>query len=295
MAIFNQLFRSSHSIILSYPWILFLIDPVYDFGYSIIMAFVTPMNSWFQIIIGTIAGFLIANLILSISSTIGSQSAKTTLQSQSLTSEYTSIDDFIESIERYPQPSKSKPKPPISNTDLWAKEIRRQAENANNDINNEIDDDPGETSLFAEDYISQSDHNKALASLNHQIGCLIQQISKRDQLLQKARAETIYAERTIDELQDEVNDLKTDQETKKHIIKDLQTSNDQKENLIHELHAHAFKSTHEFPLEEKDSLHYDDQEQTSPIQQEATPSEGKQKAEDVMTYIPPNRRSLSQA
>lgn len=295
MVIFDQLFRFIHSIISSYPWILFLIDPVYDLGYSIIMAYVTSMNSWFQIIIGTITGFLIANLILSISSTICSQSAKTAFQSQPLTLEYTSIDNFIESIERYPQPSKPKPKPPISNTDLWAKEIRRQAENANNDINNEIDDDPGETSLFAEDYISQSDHNKALASVNYQIGCLIQQISKRDQLLQKARAETIYAERTIDELQDEVNDLKTDQEAKKHIIEDLQTSNDQKENLIHELHAHAFKSTHEFPLEEKDSSHYDDQEQTSPIQQEATPSEGKQKAEDVMTYIPPNRRSLSQA
>lgn len=295
MVLFNQLFRFNHSIMSSYLWILFLIDPVYDFGYSIIMAFTTPINSWFQIIIGTIAGFLIANVILSISSTIYFQLIKPTFQSQPLTSEDTSIDTFIESIEHYPQPSKPKPKTPISNIELWTKEIRRQVGNANNDINNEIDNDPGETSLFAEDYISQSDHNKALASLNHQIGYLVQQISRRDQLFQKARTETIYAERTIDELQDEIKDLKMDQTVKNHIIEDLQILHNQGKNSIHELPTPAFP-IHAFLPEEKDILHFNgDQKQPSPIQQEANPSEGKEKAKEVMTYIPPNRRPLSQA
>lgn len=292
MITIDQLFRLSHLIIVSYPWILLLIDPVYDFGYSVMMACVISMNSWFQILIGIIAGFLIANLILSISSTISFQPVKKTFRSQPLTSEYASIETFIESIERYPQPSKPKPKPPISDLDLWAKEIQKQAENANNDINNEIDDDPGETSLFAEDYISESEHNRALASLNYQIGRLVQQISKRDQLLQKSRAETIYAEQSIDELQDEVKDLKTDQAKKKSIIKDLQISLSEKEKLIQELHSHFFKPTSK---EEMDSLHWSDKEEPSLMQQEATPSEGKQKAKDLMTYIPPNRRPLSQA
>lgn len=292
MIVIDQLFRVSHLITASYPWILVLIDPVYHFGYSIIMAYVTSMNSWFQILIGTIAGFLIANLILSISSTISFQSVKKTFRSQPLTSEYASIDTFIESIERYPQPSKPKPKPPISDLDLWAKEIQQQAENANNDMNNEIDDDPGETSLFAEDYISESEHNKALASLNHQIGRLVQQISKRDQLLQKSRAETIYAERLIDELQDEIKDLKIDQAKKKIIIEDLQILLNEKEKLIHELNTHFFKPT---SAEEMDSLHWSDKGQPSLMQQEATPSEGKQKVKDLMTYIPPNRRPVSQA
>lgn len=276
------------------------------------------ISSWFQIVVGTIVGFLVANLVLSISSTIPSsfQSVKRTFQGQQsqllITSEYKSVDTFLESIERYPQPSKSKPtksnnpKPSLSDIDSWTKEMQeqqqqqQQAENGynNDDIINtsetldDDDDEPGETSLFAENYITESEHNKALASLDYQIGRLIKQISKRDQLLQKSRVETIQAETMIDQLQVEIKGLKADLEAKnKIIIKELQVLHDEKEKLlIHELHAPRLSElTEGFPKDELvDSSHCIDQAET-------TPSEGKQKAKDIMTYIPPNRRPLSQA
>lgn len=318
MIIINQLFRFSHAIIESYPWIIFLIDPAYHFGYFLIMGCMGAVSSWFQIIVGTIVGFLVANLVLSISSTIPSsfQSVKRTFQGQQsqplITSEYKSVDIFLESIESYPQPSKSKPsksnnpKPSLSDLDSWTKEMQQQqqqqqAENGyhNDDIINtsetldDDDDDPGETSLFAENYITESEHNKALASLDYQIGRLIKQISKRDQLLQKSRVETIQAETMINQLQVEIKGLKADLEAKNKIIiiKELQVLHDGKKEklLINELHAPPVSElTEGFPKDEVDfSSHC--------IDQETTPSEGKQKAKDIMTYIPPNRRPLRQA
>ena len=362
MIIINQLFRFSHAIIVSYPWIIFLIDPVYHLGYFLIVACMRSINSWFQVIIGTIAGFLVANLVLSISSAIPSsfQSVnKRTFQEQSqppliTSSEYESIDtSFLESIERYPQPSKSnKPKPsPSSDLDSWTTEMQEQQQqqqqqqaengydnadaiNATSNIDDDDDDDPGETSLFAENYITESEHNKALASLDYQIGRLIKQITKRDQLLQKSRVETIQAETMIDELQEEIKGIKANQEEKvknKTIMKDsLQVSHgdeddddddDEKKKekfLINdELHARAPRGSGKQTTEEDEgfsskdevvdsSSHcIDHQEQSSLLllllqqqqqQQESTPiGEGRQKAKDIMTYIPPNRRPLSQA
>lgn len=189
------------------------------------------------------------------------------------------------------------------------------------DDDDDDDDDPGETSLFAENYITESEHNKALASLDHQIGRLIKQITKRDQLLQKSRVETIQAETMIDELQEEIKGLKADQEKSKNktIIKyPLQVSHgddDEKKKekfLINdELHARAPRGSGKLTTEEKDvgfsskdevvdsSLHCIDHQELSFLlqqQQETIPSgEGRQKAKDIMTYIPPNRRPLSQA
>lgn len=225
------------------------------------------------------------------------------LQSKPSTSDYPPTDTFIESIERYPPPSKLKPSKsnqnsPLYDLDSWIKEMQKQAENGDNEISSEIDNGAGETSLFAEDYITESEHNRALASLDYQIGGLIKQVSKRDQLLQKSRAETIHAEVMIDELQEEVKGLKADQAKNKIIIKDLQDSHDEKEKLILELSAQISKLTDRVPKEEEvdssaHSIH--DQEKPSLIeQQEDTSSEGKPKAQDVMTYIPPNRRRLSQ-
>lgn len=273
MIIIDQLFRLDHPISAFYPWILFLIDQVYHISYSVIMAFsfliltfidqlyrfghysVTELSSWLQIIIGIIAGFLIANLILSISSAISFQLAKKYFHGQLVTSEYVSIDTFIESIERCPRPSKPKPKPPIPKLDVWAQEVQQQAENDSNDINNETDEDPGETSLFTEDYISESEHNKALASLNQQIGGLIKRISKRDQLLQKSRGETMNAETVIDELRDKVKCLETETAQNKNIIEDLQISHNEKEKLIHRLRKQLFRPTHELLLRENYSFH----------------------------------------
>lgn len=310
MAITDQLFRFSYLIMRSPPWILSLTDSVYHFGYSSTMAFINAISTWYQLNIGTIAGFLIANLILSMLSIVSFQSIRKVFQSkQPYTPDYTSIETFIESIERYPQSSsmlkrsKSKQNPSVSDLDSWTKEMQAQVENGYDEISSEIDNDgPGEMSLFTEDYITESEHNRALASLDYQIGTLIRQVSKRDYLLRKSRAETIHAETLIDELQDKVKSLKADLAKNVSIIKDLQHSNDEKEKLICKLHVQVLikltddgvskegvDSSHSIEQEKKSSLTEQEQEQ------EATPNEGKSKAKDVMTYIPPNRRRLSQA
>ena len=312
MIIIDQLFRFGNSITALYSCISFLVDQVYHFGYSVIITFnslmhtfidqvyhlghysVTAMSSWSHILIGAIAGFLIANLILALSSAISSRSAKKKIYNQSPTSEHLSIDTFIESIERSPGPSRSKPKPPLGDLELWAQELRQLADDANSKIINEIDDDPGETSLFAEDYISESEHNKALASLNDHIGYLIKCISKCDQLVQKSRSETIHAETIIDELRDEIDRFKSEKEQSKKVIENLQISHIEKGKLIDELRAQLMRSTYELSLEEPNSLHWSSQEQ-SLSHQKASSSENKHKAKDVMTYIPPNRRPMSQA
>lgn len=307
MIIVDQLFRFGNPIMALYSWILFLVDQVYHFGYSVIIMLnslmhtyidqlyhlghysVTAMSSWFHILIGTIAGFLIANLILTISSAISSRSAKKNFYNQSPTSEHLSIDTFIESIERSPRPSKSKPKPPLGDLELWAQELRQLADDTNNKI---IDDDPGETSLFAEDYISESEHNKAIASLNDHIGYLIKCISKCDQLVQKSRSETIHAETIIDELRDEIDRFKTEKEQSKEVIEDLRISHIEKGKLINELRAQLVRSPYELSSEKPNPLRWSSQEQPL-LYQKASSSENKQKAKDIMTYIPPNRRSMS--
>lgn len=274
------------------------------------MACMRAVSSWFQIIIGTIVGFLVANLILSISSSAIPSSSfqsvnKRTFQTHQ--SQKPLISSEYESIERYPQPSKSKlsksnkPKPSPSDLDSWTQEMQQQQEAENgynnddiintseidNDDDGDDDVDPGETSLFAENYIAESEHNKALASLDYQIGRLIKQITKRDQLLQKSRVETIQAETMIHELQVEIKCLKADQANNKTIIKELQVSLGEKEKLTNQLHASRISElTEEFSKDGLDSSHCVDQKTAS--------SEGKQKAKDIMTYIPPNRRPLSQ-
>lgn len=313
MIIIDQLFRFGHAITALYTWILFLIDQVYDFGYFVLMALnslihifidvlyhvghysITVLSSWFQILIGIIVGFLIANLLLSISSATFSQSAEKNYCNQPFTSEHASIDSFIESIERCPRLHKPKPKskPTIAELDLWAQEVQHQAEDANSNISNEIDDDPGETSLFAEDYISESEHNKALASLNYQIGGLIKHISKRDQLLKKSRGEIIHAETRIGELREEIKRLEIEIVQDKDVIEDLQVSHSEKDKLIDELRTQLFSQIYGLPLEEMKPLSLSGQEELS-SEHVIAPSESKPKAKDIMTYIPPNRRSVSQ-
>lgn len=98
----------------------------------------------------------------------------------------------------------------------------------------------------------------------------------------------------IDELRDIVKCLETETAENKNIIEDLQISENVKEKLIHRLRKQLFRPTHELLLRENYLLHWSNQEQVS-LQKVVTSSEIKDKAKEIMTYIPPNRRSLGQA
>lgn len=266
-------------------WIQILTNQLIHLGHYPI---ITALNSWSQILIGTIAGFLIASLILTL---LSSEWTKKKLYQQSLTSARPSIDTFIESIENSPRPPpkpKPKPKTPIPEHDLWAQQLQQQqkqqqqADKYNSDNDDEYDDDddddddkddsddPGETSLFAEDYISQTEHNRAFATLNSEISKLIKRITARDQLLQKSRAETIKAEGQIDQLQDEIKRLRAKVQQGKRVIDDLQVSHIEKGKLIYELRAQLVRPTHEVPPEKMNPARWSGQAQQPPVTHQAT-------------------------
>lgn len=315
MTIIDQLLRFGQSITALYSWILFLINQIFQFGHSVVMASnswtqihihqlvhlghysITALNAWFQILIGAIAGLLTANLILIISLAISSQWTRKKAYQQPLTSTRPSIDTFIDSIEDPPRPPpKPKSKPPISENELWARQLQQQQQQQADDYNSNNDDnDPGETSLFAEDYISETEHNRALSILKSEISKLVKRITARDQLLQKSRAESVYAETQIDELRDEIQRLQAEVLQGKKVIDNLQVSHIEKGKLICELRAQLVRPTHEVPPEKMNPARWSGQAQ--PVSHQvhqaagAAASESQQKrAKDVLTYIPPNRR-----
>lgn len=298
LIIINQLFGFNNLTAMLYPWML----QVYYFGYSIIMTLnslihtsadqiyhfghysVMALSSWFNILIETIGRMLITSLLLIISFAIFSRLAKKRPQNQSFTSEHPSIDSFIESIERSPKLSESKPKPPSEDLKSWALRIQRQADKDNENINN----DPDETSLFADDYISQSEHNKVLASLDDHIGHLTKFVSKFDNLSQKYQSDNMASEKKIELLQDKIHRLENEKVNRKKAFDDLQMSHVEKDCLICELQKKLatlnYENTMSWMVEDQSSL-----------QQVASSSEAKQKDKDGMPYIPPNRRPASQA
>lgn len=283
----------------SNSWTQILIHQLVHLGHY----YITALNAWFQILIGAIAGFLTANLILIISFAISSQWTRKKAYQQPLTSTRPSIDTFIESIEDSSSqpPSTPKPKSSISEHELWARQLQQQQQQADdyNSSNND-NNDPGETSLFAEDYISETEHNRALSILKSEISKLVKRITARDQLLEKFRAETVNAESQIDKLRDEIKHLQAEVLQGKKVIDDLQVSHIEKGKLIYELRAQLVRPTHEVPPEKMNPARWSGQAQ--PVSHQvhqaagAAASETQQKrAKDVLTYIPPNRRPAANA
>lgn len=303
MTIIDQLLHFGQSIMALYSWLPFLINQIFHIGHSVVMASnswtqihihqlvhlgqysITALNTWFQVLIGAIAGFFTANLILVIFLAISSEWTRKKADQQLLTSTRPSIDTFIESIEDTCR---------TSELELWARQLQQQQQA--DDYNSNIDDnDPGETSLFAEDYISETEHNRALSFLKSEISKLEKRITASDQVLQKSHAESIYNETIIDELRRQIKRLQAEVLQGKRVIDDLQVSHIEKGKLICELRAQLVRPTHEVPPEKMNPARWSGQAQ--PVSHQlyqaagAAVSENQQKrAKDVLKYIPPNRR-----